>query len=74
MVKVDDFSASFRQELGYRLCNDDFMEIINELTNDKSCDGITLRKVFDRMQEQFEIRKMDGFRLSEEFTNIIKKL
>jgi len=68
------FRAEFRQQIGYRLCNDDFMEIINELVNDKSCHSATLLKVFERMNEQFEIRRLDGFRVSEEFANIIKSL
>lgn len=74
MTTVDDLSKEFRQQIGYRLCTDDFMEIIHELIGDEECHGPTLMKVFERMNEQFEIRKLDDFKVSEDFANIIKSV
>lgn len=55
-------------EFGYRMCFDDIMEVLEDLRKEDKCN---IHDFWERMQNQFEIRKVDGFTLSEELARIV---
>lgn len=58
----------FHTELGYRMAFDDTMNIINDLISE---DKLSIHEFWCRINEQFEIRKLDGFTLSEDIAKVV---
>lgn len=58
----------FHTELGYRMAFDDVMNIIEDM---RQANENTIYHFWDRINEQFEIRKLDGFTLSEDIAKVV---
>lgn len=58
----------FHTELGYRMAFDDVMNTVNEMLDTDERD---IWSFWTRINEQFEIRKLDGFTLSEDIAKVV---
>lgn len=64
----------YGMELGYRQCFDDLMDAINGLLDEKApVHAPSLVILLDQMDEQFKIRQLNSFALSEELAKIVNK-